>query len=74
LKGGFVLSNVQTALESKRISVKAFCSFMGFSEKTGYNKLNGFTEFTVPEALRLRNGLLPEYDFEFLFGEDDEIE
>lgn len=62
------MPNVKTALEQKHISVKAFCSFMGFSEKTGFNKLNGVTEFTVPEALKLKEGLLPEYDFEYLFG------
>ena len=41
-----MFSNLKNELVKKDISVKQFGEFLGVSEKTASNKLNGITEFT----------------------------
>jgi len=60
--------NLRDALDNKRISNRAVCELLGVSEKTLYNKISGATDFTVGEALLIKNNLLPEYTLEYLFG------
>ena len=61
-------SNLQTALDHKGITDKAVCSLLGISQKSLYNKKTGATEFTVGEAIKIVDNLLPEYRFQYLFG------
>lgn len=63
--------NVRKALEAKRISMRALASFLGVTEKTVQNKMNGKTDFTCPEAFRIKQELLPEYDIDYLFSPSD---
>lgn len=68
-----MLRNLKNALDSKNISVKAFSCVLGVSEKTAWNKLNGETDISWPEARKTKMELLPEYDFEYLFATDEEM-
>lgn len=63
--------NVKKALESKNISMKAFAIFLGVSEKTVANKIAGVTDFTFPEARRIKRDLLPEFDYDYLFAREE---
>lgn len=63
--------NVRVALSQKNISMKALAQFLGVSEKTIQNKIQGDTDFTFPEAKRIKKELLPEYDYDYLFATDD---
>ena len=60
--------NLRKALEAKNISQRAVCELLGVSEKTLYNKMTGATEFTVEEAIKIVQNLLPEYTYEYLFA------
>lgn len=60
--------NIKHVLASKSISTKAFAEFLGVSEKTAYNKLMGITDFTYPEAEKIMEIMLPEYNARFLFS------
>ena len=40
---------------------------IGCSEKTARNKINGETDFTYPEAEKVRNSLFPGMRMEYLF-------
>lgn len=60
--------NVKNVLTSKKISNKAIAALLGVSEKTLANKMTGQTDFTYPEACKIKRELCPEYDFEFLFS------
>ena len=60
--------NIKHVLASKSIPTKAFAEFLGVSEKTAYNKLMGITDFTYPEAERIMEIMLPEYNARFLFS------
>lgn len=42
------------------------------SEKTVRNKLNGVTEFTIGEAIGVRNRYFDGLSLEYLFATDDE--
>lgn len=59
--------NLVTELRRKNITNKAVAELIGTSEKTVFNKINGVTEFTVPEAMAIRNNLLPEFRIGYLF-------
>ena len=62
-----MLCNLIAALEAKKISTLAVSQLLGVTEKTAYNKIYGNTDFTLPEALKLKVNLLPEYDLYYLF-------
>lgn len=59
--------NLQDLLRKKSISMKDFAMLLGISEKTAYNKLQGATDFTLPEVKKINKCLFPEYDFDYVF-------
>lgn len=65
-----MLRNLKAALDSKKISLKAYAAVLGVSEKTVWNKINEETPFTYPEARKTKVDLLPEYDMDYLFASD----
>lgn len=65
------MENLRDALRRKNITLKTYAEFLGVSEKTVQNKLNGITDFTYPEFKRTCNLLLPEYNPTYLFADDD---
>ena len=64
--------NVQKALVAKNVSMKALAQFLGVTEKTVQNKIQGDTDFTFPEAMRIKRDLLPEYEYDYLFATEDD--
>lgn len=62
-----MMENLKSAMAAKHISTVAIAGVLGCTEKTVYNKLNGNTEFTLREALALKNEIFPEYDMTYLF-------
>lgn len=67
-----MLNNLKTVLKTKRITNKAFAEFLGVSEKSVQNKLDGCTEFTYSELKKICKFLLPEYNPDYLFQQDCE--
>lgn len=63
-----MLNNLRAAMGVKKITVLALAQLIGTTEKTVNNKLNGTTDFTLPEALCIKNNLFPEYDLCYLFA------
>ena len=63
-----VLLNLLAAMSLKKISVMTVAKLIGTTEKTVNNKLNGITDFTVPEAVLIKRNLFPEYDMCYLFA------
>lgn len=62
-----MLSNLKKALDNKGISMKAYASILGISQKTLWNKINEETAFTYPEVRATKKEVLPEYDPDYLF-------
>lgn len=67
-----MMKNLRNELQKKNITIVAFASFLGVSEKTAQNKLNGVTDFTYPEAIKISTFLFPEYTLTYLFQTEDE--
>lgn len=67
-------SNLKSILYKKNIAIKQYAEFLGVSEKTVQNKLQGITDFTYPEFKKTCSLLLPEYNSDFLFAEDTLIQ
>lgn len=65
-----MLKNLKKALENKNITLRAYATVLGVSEKTARNKINEETAFTYPEVKKTRTDLLPEYDTDYLFASD----
>lgn len=64
-----MFTNLKTVLYQKGISLRQYAQFLGVSEKTIQNKLNGITDFTYPEFRKTCILLLPEYNCGFsVFG------
>ena len=62
-----MLENLMKAMNNKHISTLALAAVIGTTEKTAYNKINGLTDFTLPEAIAVKTELFPEYDMFYLF-------
>lgn len=55
------------------ITIASLADKVGVSEKTMRNKLNGETDFTWKEALKIRNIVNPDMKMETLFRSDEEV-
>lgn len=63
-----MLMNLRKAMDDKRISTLALAQVISVTEKTANNKINEQTDFTLREALAVKDNLFPEYDLCFLFA------
>ncbi len=66
-------SNLKNMLYRKNITIKQYADFLGISEKTAQNKLQGITAFTYPEFKKTCTLLFPEYNADYLFAIEGEI-
>lgn len=62
-----MLVNLMTAMDVKKISTLTLAKLIGTTEKTAYNKIHGITDFTIPEAVKIKMNMFPEYDLCYLF-------
>lgn len=69
--GKKMYTNLKNLLKQKKISMKDYAEFINVSEKTARNKIDGVTEFSLKEYLRTCKLLLPEYNRDFLFEDDN---
>lgn len=67
-----MLNNLKTELRKKGISIKLYAEFLGVSEKTAQNKINGITDFSYPEFKKTCVMLFPEYNPDYLFATEDD--
>ena len=67
-------TNLRSALRKKNISQREYAEFLGLTEKSVQNKLNGTTDFTYPEFRKTCKFLLPEFSPDFLFASEKDAE
>lgn len=63
-----MLNNLRAAMAAKKISVVAMAKLIGTTEKTVNNKINSVSEFTISEALLIKENLFAEYELSYLFA------
>lgn len=64
--------NLVEILKRKGITNKAYANYLGITEKTVWNKLQGKTEFTLGEALKTC-ALMPEYKMDYVFAMEEKV-
>lgn len=69
-----IAKNLKNLLNSKGISMKSYAEFLGVSEKTVQNKINGISDFLYGEVEKTKRLLFPEYEISYLFRRYDEKE
>lgn len=61
------MKNLKAEMVRFGISNSDIQSLLKCSAKTATNKLNGKTDFTVPEAFKIRKKFFPSLTLEYLF-------
>ncbi len=64
--------NLVEILKRKGITNKAYADYLGITEKTVWNKLQGKTEFTLGEALKTC-ALMSEYKMDYVFAMEEKV-
>lgn len=64
--------NLIEILRKKGITNRAYAEYLGITEKSVWNKLQGKTEFTLGEAQRTCL-LLPEYKLDYIFAPEEQV-
>lgn len=59
--------NLLAEMVRRNITGKAVCEVAGFSSRTWLNKSKGITQFTLNEAIAIREQFFPDLDLEYLF-------
>lgn len=65
------MNNLKAEMTRYGVTVYDVQQVLGCSEKTVRNKINGDTEFTISEALKLKRNLFPSLDLDYLFAVED---
>ena len=64
------MKNLKAEMQRNGLTVWDIVETIGCSEKTARNKITGETDFTYPEAEKVRNRLFPGLRMEYLFYPD----
>lgn len=64
------MNNLKAEMARTGVSKKDIEILLGCSMKTVDNKLDEITEFTVPEAFKIRDTFFPNQRMEYLFKTD----
>ena len=67
--------NLEAEISRKNISKSELAEHIGISPSTLYQKLNGKSKFTLPEAKKIREalGINASLDYLFSIGEQKEV-
>lgn len=65
------MKNLKAEMARKGVNVLALQKVLNCSEKTVRNKINGVTEFTISEAIEIRNRYFNGLSLDYLFATDD---
>lgn len=61
--------NLKAEMLRHQISQKDIQEFLGCSESTLRKKLNGYSQFTMREAVAIRNKFFPDMTIDYLFAQ-----
>ena len=62
--------NLKGEMAKKNITNESIANLLGIHRNSVYNKINGESQFSIDEALAIRNAFFPNYDVDTLFGEN----
>ena len=64
--------NLVGEIAKRGIKKCALAKGIGMSDRMLRNKLSGKTQFSLPEALKIKNNFFPDYTVEDLFARSEE--
>lgn len=67
-----MLHNLEAEMARRNIKKKEIAEALGISERTLRNKLSGISDFTLPEATKIKDKFFPSLDLQYLFAKDEE--
>ena len=67
-----MLNNLETARETKKITLAQIGALLGVRYQTVSDKIRGISGFSFDEAAMIRRTFFPEYDLEYLFAKEQE--
>lgn len=62
-----MLKNLKAEMARENVSTCDVAKVIGKTEKTVKNKIDGITDFSFYETLRIRDAFFPKLDTEYLF-------
>lgn len=68
------MKNLVAEMARYGVRISDIQNLLNCSERTVRNKLNNERDFTIPEALKIRNTLFPGMSIEYLFATEPEGE
>ena len=71
-KGVIVMKNLSAEMARYGVSNNDIQTLLSCTDKTVRNKLNGVSEFSVGEALKIRDVFFPGLRIEYLFSQSDQ--
>jgi len=66
------MRNLKAEMERYGVSITDIQKVLDCSAKTVRNKINGYTDFTLPEAFKIKNQYFSGYTLEYLFANDND--
>lgn len=66
------MKNLSAEMIRSGVRNSDLCLILNCTDKTIRNKLSGATEFSVKEAMRIRDTFFPGLRLEYLFATDDD--
>lgn len=65
------MQNLSAEMVRFGVGISDIQNLLGCSNNTVRNKLNGISEFSVGEAMKIRNKFFPGFKVEYLFAENN---
>lgn len=65
------MSNLAAEMARNGVSISDFQAVLGCTDKTVRNKMAGATEFSVGEAMKIRDTFFPGMRIEYLFAQNE---
>jgi len=68
-----LFATLKAEMARKGLKSSDIANTLHISTKSAYNKINGITEFTLKETIRIRNKHFPGMTIDFLFSNEKQI-
>lgn len=66
------MKNFEAEMKRYGVTLSDIQAVLGCAERTAWNKVYSKTDFTLPEAFKIRDSLFPTLRMEYLFAQDSE--
>lgn len=66
-------NNLRGEMAKKRITIESIADLLGVHRNSAANKLNGDSQFSIEQAMKIQEDFFPEFELNYLFAtEEDE--